>query len=79
MIRHVAFAVGAAGLALAPLESGAQLVAVPSCGGGAQLLVIPADPAVPPRGESCVKACHAATDRRVKTVNGAAGDPEDCC
>ena len=74
-MRRVAFAAGALGLALAPLAGGAQIIVAPSCGGGAHLLVIPADPAAPPREESCAKACHAATERRGKTVGGKPG----CC
>ena len=74
-MRGFAFASGALGLALAPLAGGAQVVAAPSCGGGTHLLVIPADPAAPPREESCAKACHAATERRGK----AAGGQRDCC
>lgn len=74
-MRRIAFAAGAAGLALAPLAGGARVIAAPSCGGGTHLLVVPADPAAPKREESCAKACHAATDRRGKATNGRKG----CC
>ena len=74
-MRRIAFAVGIMGLASAPLASGAQVIAAPSCGGGTHLLVLPADPAAPRRDDNCAKACHAATERRGKSTDG----KRDCC
>ncbi|WP_447761433.1 hypothetical protein [Sphingopyxis panaciterrae] len=66
----------AAGLALAPLASGATLLVVPSCSGASHLLVLPHDPAVPvDRGGGCAKACHAMTDRRARSPAGR----KSCC
>jgi hypothetical protein len=76
MMRRVWSAVPAAvALALAPLASEAQLLIVPGCGAGAQMLVVPQDPAAPDRGEGrdCAKACHAASDRRSKDQK------KNCC
>jgi hypothetical protein len=79
MIRRIAFAAGAIGLAMTPLAGGARVIAAPDCGGGTHLLVIPADPAAPKREESCAKACHAATDRRGKAGKGTADGRKGCC
>lgn len=77
MMRRVWGAVpAAAALALTPLASNAQLLIVPGCGAGAQMLVVPQDPAAPGRDgdRDCAKACHAASDRR-----GKAGQKKNCC
>ena len=63
--RRIAAVLAAAGLATAPLATDARVVRVGTCGGAAQHLVLPADPARPNNeGGNCVKACHAMTDRR---------------
>ncbi|ALJ15245.1 hypothetical protein [Sphingopyxis macrogoltabida] len=63
--RRIGAVVAAAGLATAPLATDARVIRVGTCGGAAQHLVLPADPARPNNeGGNCVKACHAMTDRR---------------
>ncbi len=73
--RRIAALAAAAGLAVAPLETGARVLRVGACGGAAQYLVVPADPARPrDDGGNCAKACHAMTDRRDR-LSGKRG----CC
>ena len=74
--RRLAAIAAAAGLALAPLASNARTLRVPTCGGGDRHIILPADPAAPPRDENgCAKACHAATERRDRL----AGKKPGCC
>ncbi|MBE1529667.1 hypothetical protein GGC65_004123 [Sphingopyxis sp. OAS728] len=72
--RRMGAVVAAAGLAAAPLATDARVIRVRACGGAAQHLVLPADPAQPRDAGSCVKACHAMTDRRDR-LSGKRG----CC
>jgi hypothetical protein len=73
--RLIAIA-AAAGLALAPLASDARVLRVPTCGGGVRHLILPTDPAAPPRDENdCAKACHAVTERRDRLTGKRSG----CC
>ena len=67
---------GAVGLTLAPFAGAAQTLVVPGCGGVTHLLIIPNDPAAPRQDDrNCIKACHIAPDRRVKTL----GEKRTCC
>lgn len=73
--RRIAAIMAAAGLASAPLATDARVIRVGACGGAAQRLVLPGDPALPrDDGGSCAKACHAMTDRRDR-LSGKRG----CC
>lgn len=73
--RRIAAIAAAAGLASAPLATDARVIRVGACGGAAQHLVLPADPARPRDDSgSCAKACHAMTDRRGR-LSGKRG----CC
>ena len=66
---------GAAALMQPPIAVEAQVLTIPSCGGGAHRMLVPGNPADPDQRRDCGKACHAVTDRRSKS--GAL--KKDCC
>ena len=75
-IRGGAAVVAMAGLIIAPFAGNARTMMVSGCGGVTHMLVIPNDPTAPREDDpNCVKACHAALDRRTKL----ASEKRTCC
>lgn len=69
IVRRAAALAAAAGLALAPLAGEARILTLPTCTGGAHIVVLAGDPAAPHDDRrGCGKACHAATERRAKAA-----------
>ena len=76
LIRGGAAVAAMAGLMAAPFAGNARTMMVSGCGGVTHMLVIPNDPTAPLEDDrNCMKACHAALDRRAKLV----GEKRTCC
>ena len=66
--RKAVSALAAALLLQPPVAAEARVLIVPACGGEAQRVVIPGDPADPDHHQDCAKACHAVNERRGKSA-----------
>ena len=76
LIRGGAAVAAMAGLMAAPFAGNARTMMVSGCGGVTHMLVIPNDPTAPREDDrNCMKACHAALDRRIKPTDG----KKTCC